>query len=98
MAQGILQPDRPQLGLQGSVARRRKEGFIGRVLFAAGLASVVISTLIVLTLGFEAISFLSRIVAEDRPDLHAVGTAVADRLATAWQPEGSREDSYTPGA
>ena len=44
------------------------------------------------------ISFLSRIVAEDRPDLHAVGTAVADRLATAWQPEGSREDSYTPGA
>ncbi len=61
MAQGILQPDRPQLGLQGSVARRRKEGFIGRVLFAAGLTSVVISTLIVLTLGFEAISFLSRI-------------------------------------
>lgn len=61
MAQGILRPDRPQLGLQGSVARRRKEGIIGAVLLAAGLTTIAISGLIVFALAFEAISFVSRI-------------------------------------
>lgn len=61
MAQGTVRPDLPQLGLQGSVARRRKEGFIGGVLLAAGLTTIAISGLIVFALTFEAISFVSRI-------------------------------------
>lgn len=61
MAQATLPPQQPRLSLQGSVARRRKEGTIRALLLAAGLTTIAISVLIVLALVFEAISFLSRI-------------------------------------
>src|SRR5687768_15979135 len=55
-ANGSLRAD-----LRGSAARRRREGLIGGALLMAGLTTVLISGLIVVTLAFEALSFLTRI-------------------------------------
>jgi phosphate transport system permease protein len=49
------------VALQGSAARRRREALVRAVLLAGGLASIAISALIVLTLAFEAWSFISRV-------------------------------------
>ncbi len=47
--------------LRGSAARRRRESLVRAMLLAGGLVSVAISVLIVLTLAFEAWSFISRV-------------------------------------
>ena len=47
--------------LRGTARRRRNEGAIRAILFAAAAVSVLISVGIVLSLVFEAISFLSKI-------------------------------------
>jgi len=49
------------VALEGSAARRRREALVRAVLLAGGLASIAISALIVLTLAFEAWSFISRV-------------------------------------
>ena len=52
----------PQGGrLRGSSARRRNEGTVRVILFAAAITSIVISVGIVLSLLFEALSFLSQV-------------------------------------
>ena len=47
--------------LRGTAARRRNEGLVRAVLLAASILSIFISLAIVLTLVFEALSFLSQI-------------------------------------
>ena len=47
--------------LQGSDRRRRKEAIVGRLFFAAACVSVLISLLIVLSLGREAWTFISNV-------------------------------------
>jgi phosphate transport system permease protein len=47
--------------LRGSAARRRRESLVRAMLLAGGLVSVAISVLIVLTLAFEAWSFISQV-------------------------------------
>ena len=47
--------------LRGTAARRRNEGLVRAVLLAASILSIFISVAIVLTLVFEAVSFLSQI-------------------------------------
>jgi phosphate transport system permease protein len=56
-----LGPDPAFRSLAGTSARRRKEGAVRVVLLLASILSIVISIGIVLTLIFEAISFLSQI-------------------------------------
>jgi phosphate transport system permease protein len=56
--------------LRGSAARRRRETMVRAVLLTGGLVSVAISVLIVLTLAFEAWSFISRV---DLSKLFSVG-------------------------
>jgi phosphate transport system permease protein len=55
--------------LRGSAARRRRERIVQTVLLCAGLASIAISAFIVLTLVFEAWSFITRV------DLSALNSA-----------------------
>jgi phosphate transport system permease protein len=55
--------------LRGSAARRRRERIVQIVLLCAGLASIAISAFIVLTLVFEAWSFITRV------DLSALNSA-----------------------
>ena len=66
--------------LRGAASRRRNEGVIRMVLLAAAVVSILISVGIVLSLVFEAISFLvadrpvaalrCRLVPATRPVLH----------------------------
>lgn len=56
--------------LRGTSARRRNEGMIRAILFAAAALSIVISAAIVLSLVFEAVTFLSKI---ELPQLFADG-------------------------
>ena len=56
--------------LRGTAGRRRNEGVIRAILFAAAVVSILISVGIVLSLVFEAISFLSQI---DLSQLFAAG-------------------------
>jgi phosphate transport system permease protein len=55
--------------LRGSAARRRRERTVQTILMAGGLASIGISAFIVLTLAFEAWSFITRV------DLSALNSA-----------------------
>jgi phosphate transport system permease protein len=59
-----------RIALRGSAARRRRESVVRAVLLMGGLFSVAISLLIVLTLAFEAWSFISRV---DLSKLFSVG-------------------------
>ena len=56
--------------LRGAASRRRNEGVIRMVLLAAAVVSILISVGIVLSLVFEAISFISQI---DLSQLFAAG-------------------------
>ena len=78
-------------GLEGSPARRRREGLIrGGFLFAAGI-SVIISAAIILSLAGEAFSFASRVDLSQlftdgwfpRRDQFDVGTIVTGTLIVA---------------
>jgi len=51
----------PGSRLRGTASRRRKEGTIRAILLAAAVVSILVSVGIVLSLVFEAISFLSKI-------------------------------------
>ena len=51
----------PGSRLRGSSVRRRNEGIVRAILFSAAILSIVISVGIVLSLLFEALSFLSQI-------------------------------------
>jgi phosphate transport system permease protein len=51
----------PDSRLRGTAARRRNEGTIRTILLAAAVLSIVISVAIVLSLVFEALTFLSKI-------------------------------------
>lgn len=64
--------------LQGSAARRRREGIIRMLFFGAAALAVVISVLIVLSLLAEAAIFLSKV-------------GIGDLLSTSWQP---RSEGY----
>lgn len=59
-----MDPQRPIPSLRGTAARRRNESAIRTVLLLASVLSILISLGIVLTLIFEAISFLSQIKLE----------------------------------
>jgi phosphate transport system permease protein len=55
--------DRPlNVALQGSAARRRREGIVGFIFLAAALVSIIISALIVVSLIGGAADFVSKIV------------------------------------
>ena len=66
--------------LRGSPQRRRNEGAVRAVLFAAALLSILISIGIVLALVFEAISFLSHWLMLVPAKLKEEATAVRDKL------------------
>src|SRR3954452_23908952 len=51
----------PGSRLRGTAVRRRNEGVIRAILFGAAALSIVISAAIVLSLVFEALTFLSKI-------------------------------------
>ena len=57
----IPQPPTGRVDLRGSGARRQKERLIRWLFLAAALVSILISAAIILSLAFEAASFLSRI-------------------------------------
>jgi len=68
--------------LQGSPSRRRRESVIRKVFFGAAATAVAISVLIVLSLGYEAIVFLTTV------DL-------SDLFSGSWQPRSGNYDITT---
>ncbi len=68
--------------LRGSTRRRQREGVIRGLFFAAAALAVVISGLIVLSLGFEAFVFLTKI-------------ELGDLIAGSWQPRSGNYDITT---